>query len=87
MNTLDTLTELDIVLIYARDAVWSAEQAEVCARLALTTASKGSDHEMEYAARCALVAAIGATSAARGTLRKLAEFNRKSLEQKLKTAK
>jgi|688.fasta_scaffold2765416_1 hypothetical protein len=83
---LDTLTELDIILIFARDAVWSAEQAEVCARRALTIASEGGDREIEYSARCALVAAIGAASTARATLLKLAEFNRASLESRLKTA-
>ena len=84
-ETLDHLTELDIILIYARDAVYTAEQAETCARRALTIAREGTDREIEHSARLALVGAMGAASSARATLRKLVEFNRASLESRLKT--
>ena len=84
-TTTETLTDLDIVLIFARDAVWSAEQAECCARLALTAAIETGDKHMIDHAKTSVVTAIGAASTARGTLRKLADFNRKALEERAKT--
>ena len=81
----DHLTDLDIVLIFARDAVYAAESAERCARIALTAAVKTGDADANYQARCALVGAMSAASTARATLRKLADFNRKTLEERAKT--
>ena len=87
MNTTasETLTDLDIILIFARDAVWTAENAEVCARLALNAAMETGDMKMINAAKASVVAAMSAHSVARGTLRKLADFNRKTLEERAKT--
>jgi len=83
----DNLSKFDLILIYATDAVHTAEQAETNARRALAIASEGTDCEMEYAARCALVAAMGAASTARATLRKLCEFGMAQLESELQAEK
>lgn len=84
-TTADHLTELDIVLIYARDAVHVAENAECCARIALNAAVNTGDTDAKYRARCALSAAIVSTSTARATFSKLRDFSRKTLEERAKT--
>ena len=76
----------DAILIYAKDAVSVAEQAETAARAAhcdakVTNSGNARDRQLEYSTRCALVAAMGAASTARATLRKICEFGLAQIER------
>ena len=73
-TTTSTELQLDIMLIYAKDAVFTAENAEICARLALNAAMETGDMKMINPAKASVVAAMSAASVARGTLRKIADL-------------
>ena len=73
-TTTSTAHQLDIILIYANDAVLTAENAEKCARLALDAAVKTGDTDANYHARASLVAAMSAASVARDILRKIVDL-------------
>lgn len=66
--------QLDIILICARDAVFTAENAEICARRALNDAMETGDMKMINPAKASVVAAMSAAYVARGTLRKIADL-------------